>query len=244
VKTIAVPDSLTAGIELVKVTLGCNRASWGGIEPAMRRAARLLGGFVVLSCGVEGVQESADGSTSADESEGSASAEADSSGSASAPGPASSSESESGSESESSSAGSTSGDAEPDVPPTGSAALRPWLEAGEYLDWTAESAPHASTGPHFGTVRTFVNGPLLDSLTAAGDPHPLDAAAVKELYGGGTEVVGWSVMVKVADGTGGGTWYWLEYYAGSTYADGVGDSLCTGCHGAGTDHVLTPFPLQ
>jgi hypothetical protein len=131
-----------------------------------------------------------------------------------------------------------------DVPPTGAAALLPWLEAGEYLDWTAESAPHGSAGPHFGTVRTFVNGPLFDSLTAGSDPHPLDAAAVKELYGDGNEVLGWSVTVKVADGTGGDTWYWLEYYSGTTYADGVGDSLCTGCHEAGTDHVRSPYPLQ
>ncbi len=46
------------------------------------------------------------------------------------------------------------------------------------------------------------------------------------IYGRGDEVLGWSVMVKVADGTGEDTWYWLEYHQGSTYADGVGDSLC------------------
>lgn len=131
-----------------------------------------------------------------------------------------------------------------EVPPIGAADLRPWLESGAYLDWTAESAPHDSTGPHFGVVRTFVNEPMFDSLSVGSDPHPIDAAAVKELYGGGSEVAGWSVMVKVADGSGGDTWYWLEYYQGSTYADGVGDSLCTGCHGDGTDHVLSPFPLQ
>ena len=131
-----------------------------------------------------------------------------------------------------------------EVPPTNAADLLAWLEAGEYLDWTAESAPHASAGPHFGTVRTFLNGPLLGSLDAGGDPHPADAATVKELYGATAEVQGWSVSVKVADGTGGDTWYWFEYYQGTTYGDGVGDGGCTPCHGMGTDFVRTPYPLQ
>jgi hypothetical protein len=79
---------------------------------------------------------------------------------------------------------------------------------------------------------------------AGGDPHPVDAAAVKELYGDGDDVVGWSVILKVGDGAGGDAWYWLESYRGTIYADGVGEGLCTGCHGAGVDHFLSPFPLQ
>ncbi len=213
----------------------------------MRRAALSLG-LLVTGCAADG-GGAPDG---ADASSGGVAEDGDASASTSRPSvttddPATSDpmgSSEGGGTTGSIEESSASGGSAVEVPPMGAAALLPWLQAGEYLDWTAESAVHASTGPHFGSVRTFVNGPLLDSLAATGDPHPIDAASVKELYGSGDEVLGWSVMVKVADGTGGDTWYWLEYYQGSTYADGVGASLCTGCHDAGTDNVLTPFPLQ
>ena len=220
----------------------------------MRRAVLCLGVFAGWGCAAEG----GDADSSTGEGDASASSESESDAEESSSGalstsvssdePSTSVEPEtagSGDASTGTPDGSSDDSGNPvEVPPTGADALLPWLQAGEYLDWTAESGAHPSTGPHFGSVRTFVNAPLLDSLVAAGDPHPIDAAAVKELYGAGDEVLGWSVMVKVADGTGGDTWYWLEYYQGSTYADGVGDGLCTGCHGDGTDHVLTPFPLQ
>jgi hypothetical protein len=139
--------------------------------------------------------------------------------------------------------GTTGGQGSP--PPTNGAELLPWLEAGEYLEWTAESGVHASTGPHFGGVRTFVNDALLGSLQAGAPAHPEGAAAVKELYGAGDRVGGWSVMVKVqADSAGGDGWYWSEIYQGNVYGEGTGDPSCTGCHGAGNDYVLTPFPLQ
>ncbi len=130
-------------------------------------------------------------------------------------------------------------------PPTDGAALLSWLEAGEYLQWTTESAVHDSAGPHFGDVRTYVNDVLLDSLTTGARMHPVDAAAVKELYGTGATPLGWSVIVKVADGRGGDTWYFYEYYDGTTYGDGVGDGSCTGCHSMGSvDYFKSPFPLQ
>lgn len=131
------------------------------------------------------------------------------------------------------------------LPPTNGAELVPWLEAGEYLEWAAESGVHPSSGPHFGGVRTFVNDVLLASLEAGAASHPEGAAAVKELYGAGGTVLGWSVEVKVqADSAGGDGWYWYEGYQGDVYADGTGAGICTGCHGGGTDYVLTPFPLQ
>lgn len=130
-------------------------------------------------------------------------------------------------------------------PPTDGAALEAWLMAGEYLDWPAESGVHPSTGPHFGGVRTFVNDALFASLQAGATEHPEGAAAVKELYGAGDEILGWSVEVKVqADSAGGDGWYWYEGYQGDVYADGIGAGICTGCHSGGTDYVLTPFPLQ
>jgi hypothetical protein len=129
------------------------------------------------------------------------------------------------------------------LPPTDSAALLPWLEDGSYLAWDRESAIHPSAGPHGGDVRTYVNAALVASLASGAASHPVDAAVVKELYDD-AEVVGFAVMVKVAPGTGGDTWYWYEIVGSSTYADGVDESLCWGCHEAGADQVLTPFPLQ
>jgi hypothetical protein len=132
-----------------------------------------------------------------------------------------------------------------DVPSEG-AALLEWLASGAYEAWPAESGPHESSGPHFGAVRTFVNPCLFESLDADAATHPVGAVAVKQLYGAGDTVEGYSVMIKVAAGEGGDTWYWFEDYQGNTYADGVGAGLCTGCHGgAGSrDFVLTPWPLQ
>jgi hypothetical protein len=139
--------------------------------------------------------------------------------------------------------GTTGG--EPQIPPTNGAELEVWLEAGEYLEWPAESGVHDSTGPHFGGVRTFVNDALYGSLDANATAHPEGAAAVKELYGAGGTVLGWSVMVKVqADSAGGDGWYWSERYQGNVYGEGTGDPSCTGCHGGGNDYVLSPFPLQ
>lgn len=128
-------------------------------------------------------------------------------------------------------------------PPTNGGALLPWLEAGNYAQWAAESGVHPSAGPHGGDVRTFVNASLFASLEAGAAEHDVDAAVVKELYDGDT-VEGWAVMVKVAAGEGGDGWYWYEIVGSSVYADGLGESLCTGCHSEAVDFVRTPFPLQ
>ncbi len=119
-----------------------------------------------------------------------------------------------------------------------------WLEGGGYTDWAAESGIHDSTGPHFGDVRAFVDSCLFDSLDAAATEHPPGSASVKELYGGGDQILGWAVMLKVEPGAGGDTWYWFEVYNGTVYADGTGAGLCTGCHGGGVDFFLSPWPLQ
>ena len=130
------------------------------------------------------------------------------------------------------------------LPPTQGAELLKWLTAGSYANWPAESAPHASTGPHFGDVRTFVTPTLHASLAAGAAVHPVDASVVKELYGKGKTVLGWAVMRKVAAKSGGDSWYWYETYQGTQYASGTGVGLCTGCHSPGKDYVLTPFPLK
>src|SRR5690606_37653647 len=128
--------------------------------------------------------------------------------------------------------------------PTNGAELVPWLEGGGYQTWLAESGVHDSAGPHFGGVRTFVDTCLATSLDDDATEHPPGSAAIKELYGDGEQILGWSVMVKVAAGSGGDTWYWFERYGDTVYADEVGSNLCTGCHGDGSDYFLSPWPLQ
>lgn len=134
--------------------------------------------------------------------------------------------------------------AAPGAPPEPTA-LRAWLQAGTYLGWRAESAAHPSAGPHGGRVRTFLNDPLFDSLDAGRSAHPAGAVAVKELYGGGSTIIGWAVMIKVdedsADGRG---WYWYEAFGTGAPYSGVGLTICTGCHAQGRDYVRIPFPLQ
>jgi hypothetical protein len=125
--------------------------------------------------------------------------------------------------------------------PTSSRELLAWLQAGMYKSWTAESAPHPSAGPHGATVRTFLNDLVLQSLAAGNAAHPTGSALVKELYFNGTTVQGWAVEVKVQDDSAGGRgWYWWE----GEGLSGLGNPTCTGCHSAGRDYVLTPFPLQ
>lgn len=145
----------------------------------------------------------------------------------------------------SSSSGDTTGGVD-DLPPTQGDALEEWLALGSYKSWAAESKVHMSTGPHGGNVRTYVNAALFGSLEAGNAMHPQGAATVKELYGGGVDTItGYAVMVKVApDSAGGEGWYWYERVGGTTYADGTGVGLCSGCHLGGADYVLTPFPLQ
>ena len=154
--------------------------------------------------------------------------------------------SEATSETTSSETTTSAGECISPIVPTESAALIDWLEGGEYASWEAETGPHPSTGPHFGAVRTFVDPCLAESLDAGDATHPIGAAAVKELYADGDVVLGWSVMVKVAAGSGGDTWYWHETYQGSTLLDGVGEPACTGCHGGpgNADYFLSPWPLQ
>lgn len=131
--------------------------------------------------------------------------------------------------------------------PTTADELLAWLQAGNYLGWTAESAPHPSGGPHGGTVRTYVNDIVLESLRAGNASHPAGSAVVKELYFNGSSVQLWAVMVKVqANSDGGRGWYWWE---GASYA-GLGVPVCTNCHGGNyngyvsKDYVLSNFPLQ
>ena len=130
-------------------------------------------------------------------------------------------------------------------PPPGGAALEAWLKAGHYKTWRAESAIHGSQGPHFGKVRAYLNPVLSESLTSKAQQHPKGAVAVKELYGEGEALQGWSVAIKTAAESGGGSnWYWYEIFQNKLIKDGQGVLLCRGCHFTGRDYVLTPWPLK
>lgn len=130
----------------------------------------------------------------------------------------------------------------PELPPGDVDALVAWLQAGEYDAWAAESGIHESDGPHFGNVRTFFNNVLVDSFENGSAVHPIGAANVKELYGPGQTIRGWSVMIKRE--VDAGQWYWFEVWDGDVLADTVAWDVCEDCHGDGTDNVLTPWPLQ
>ncbi len=132
-----------------------------------------------------------------------------------------------------------------ETPPTGVAALLPWLQAGQYEQWQSESRAHDSTGPHFGKVRAYLNPSLAASLRDGGGEHPRGVAAVKELFGIGETVRGWAVSLKLGGTSAGGSrWFWFEYFDGRVVADARGAPLCAGCHAAGRDFVLTPWPLH
>jgi hypothetical protein len=112
-----------------------------------------------------------------------------------------------------------------------------FVQSGAYTAWAAEPARHASTGPHGGAVRTFVNDTLYTSLKQGRASHPSGSIAVKELYTGANRT-GWAVDIKGDDGV------WI-YYEGfeprldQYYFRGDGN-LCANCHAGGVDRVLVP----
>ena len=126
---------------------------------------------------------------------------------------------------------------------SGGADLLLWVMAGNYTEWAAEAAQHPSAGPHFTAVRTFVNDVALTSLEAGNAEHPVGSALVKELYGNAPEIGGWAVMIKTQPGPGADTWYWYEWFQGTTYADANGIGGCANCHSMGQDYVRTELPL-
>ncbi len=136
-----------------------------------------------------------------------------------------------------------------DVPPTESAALLKWLQAGSYKKWVKESAPHPSLGPHPTLVIAYLNPTLDKSLLAKAAAHPKGSAAVKELLDASGKLSGWAVSVKtVVDSQAGKGWYWYEILgtttSGNVVASANGVPLCFGCHTPGRDFVLIPYPLK
>ncbi len=115
--------------------------------------------------------------------------------------------------------------------------LLAFLQAGKYARFAAEPAPHPSTGPH-GTVRTFANAILTESISRGDASHPIGSASVKEIFRG-TDRIGWAVLVKVdADSAAGNGYYWYEYADGAVAAEGRGFSVCVDCHSHSTDDFV------
>jgi len=129
--------------------------------------------------------------------------------------------------------------------PTEGVALLAWLEAETYTSWEAETAVHDATGtsPH-GRVRTYFNDVLVTSYMAGNTTHGVGSAAVKELFDGMDARIGWAVGVKVAESDAPESWYWYLNAGGMVNADGTGVALCEDCHVAGTDRMITGYPLQ
>lgn len=136
----------------------------------------------------------------------------------------------------------------PQTPPTtGRTDIEAWLAAGSYRAWHCEPAPHASRAPSpHGTDRICSNDAL--SASTGDGPFPVGAAAVKELYATPGTVTGYSVYLKVHEGSDGADWYWYERIGTRNVADGPGSSgtartICVGCHAsAPRDFVFTQVP--
>lgn len=125
-------------------------------------------------------------------------------------------------------------------PNTTADALTAFVKAGSYKTWKAEPAIHASTGPHGGNVRTYVNDVLYASLKAGNTSHPKGSIVVKELYGGGTSsLTGHAVDIKDEQT---GEWVFYEGfapgYSAPYYFRGTAN-FCASCHAPGLDYVLT-----
>jgi hypothetical protein len=137
--------------------------------------------------------------------------------------------------------------------PRDAASLFAYLQSGAYKAFVAkESKRHPSAGPHTKIgldVRVFMNDALAKSLADEAVQHPAGSAVVKEMFSEKGELRGWAVAVKTAtDSADGQGWFWYEVKSTTdnrrpvAAANGVG--LCSGCHAAGRDFVLSNFPLE
>jgi hypothetical protein len=137
-----------------------------------------------------------------------------------------------------------------DVPPRGKRALLEWLKAGTYRErFVSEPDVHPSTAEgrvHGRNVRTYYNPILGDDLRAGRITFRKGAAMVKELYFDNVDrPMGYSVMIKLRQRSGGSGRGWLFYETldGTNRAVSFGRGLgvCTGCHQSGVDFLRSEF---
>jgi len=126
--------------------------------------------------------------------------------------------------------------------PTERVALAQWLESGAFRSWTADPSlrPPQADSP-YGTVRVFFNPTIEASLRQDRVPRPAGSVLVKEVYSGGT-VGGYSVMLKVREGTSGTDWLFYEAFGNSTSTYNLGATVCVGCHVRGRNCVRSTLP--
>ena len=117
---------------------------------------------------------------------------------------------------------------DPQLPPSGKAAIESWLAQAPYTAWACEPAAHPSrNGSPHGNNRICSNAKVSGNTAAE---YPVGAASVKELVRSDGSVHGHSVMKKLADGSIGANWYFFEESDGRVYADAPDESGCVTCH--------------
>ena len=135
-------------------------------------------------------------------------------------------------------------------PPRRRRALLSWLRAGAYRStYTPEGVPHVSAagGAHGLFVRTWYDPFLTQDLHDQRPTFRKGAAMVKELFLDSPAglPVGYSVMRKLRarSGRAGAGWLFFETFDVATGQGPYGRGLrvCTGCHAAGTDFLLSTF---
>jgi hypothetical protein len=130
--------------------------------------------------------------------------------------------------------------------PTNANRLYDFLLARRYAVYPHDAQLRRPTGPHgIGAIRVYYKSELVGSIQAGAEQHPVNAAAVAELYdASATSIVGFAVSVKTASESDAGQgWYWYELLdvsnSQAVSAEGVGIGACTGCHVQGVDFVLS-----
>src|SRR5262249_1009040 len=126
--------------------------------------------------------------------------------------------------------------------PTERVALAQWLAGRAFLSCTGDPSPRPPQpdSPN-GTVRVFFNPTIEDSLRQGRVPQPAGSVLVKEIYSGAS-VEGYSVMLKVREGSSGNDWLFYEAFGESTSTYNVGATGCVGCHARGRDFVRSSLP--
>lgn len=133
--------------------------------------------------------------------------------------------------------------------PDEEAALLAFLDSKSYAGWAKEAEPHASAGPHRGTVRVHYSPKAALARSSDAQTFPAGAASVKELMRDGS-LYGYAVWVKVQDATDEGNgFFWYEIIEDengekSVYGNSLGSGVCVSCHSAGRDYDLSTLPIE